>query len=538
MKAYLKDLSAKLLGTVTDNPDVLEHFSTDGSIFQVTPTAVVYPNNTADVRKTVEFAHERAVAGKPTSLVPRGKGGDLGGGAIGEGIQLVFPPHMHKLLRLESNYVIVQPGMTLRMLQQTLNTHGRYLPPVPNPQDLTTVGGAVANDDAGPSAYKHGSFRAFVRGLKVVLSDGSLIETRPLSPRELSRKKGLTTLEGDVYRGVDSLLLDHAETIRKSAPRTSKNTAGYALDRVRAKDKSFDLSQLFIGSQGTLGVITEVSLKTLPFNPRTTLLVGYFSNLDKAGEAVRKLAAVKPGAIEFVDRSLLQFYQNHRPGDLQDLVPADLPRIMLLVEFDDYSQLSQALRSRRAEQVLKRHGAQVRVSTDPIEQVALWKLRRDAPALLALTSYPRKPLPFIEDAAVPASRLAEFIDKTYRLLVKHDLEAPMWGHAGDGQLHLLPLIDLSRRREVDHMFSFGHEFYDMVLAMGGTISAEHNDGLLRASYLQKQYGKDMMELMRQTKQICDPHDVLNPTKKTQATEAYAREHLRASYNLKHLYEHI
>jgi FAD/FMN-containing dehydrogenase len=538
MKAYLKDLSAQLLGTVTDNPDVLEHFSTDGSIFQITPSAVVFPNNTADVRKTLTVAHDRAAAGKPTTVTPRGKGGDLGGGAIGEGLQLVFPMHMHKVLRLENNFVAVQPGLTLRSLQQTLNTHGRYLPPVPGPQDLTTVGGAVANDDAGPRAYKHGSFRSFVKGLKVVLSDGSLIETSRISARDLNRKKGLTTLEGEIYRGLDSLLLDHAETIAKHQPRTTKNTAGYALGQVRGKDGSFDLSQVFIGSQGTLGVITEVSLRILPYNPRTTLLVGYFSSLDKAGEAVRKLGTHHPSAIEFVDRSLLQYLREHRPGDLEGLVPEDLPRVMLFVEFDDFSQLAQTVRSTRAEQVLKRQGATVRVSTDPIEQVALWKIRRDAPGLLAMTSHSKKALPFMEDAAVPVTRLAELIDRTYRLLIKHDIEAPMWGHAGDGQVHLQPFLDLGRRRDVERLQSLSHEFFDLVLSMNGTISAEHNDGLLRAAYLERQYGSDMMKLLTQTKQIFDPLGILNPQLKTGATEAYARDHLRTTYNLRHLYEHM
>jgi FAD/FMN-containing dehydrogenase len=538
MKAYLKELSHQLLGTVTDSPDVLEHFATDSSIFQVTPSGVVYPNNTADVRKTVAFIAEKAAAGRPVSLIPRGKGGDTGGGAIGEGVQLVFPAHMNKLLRLEKDFVVVQPGMTLRTLQQVLHTHGRYLPPVPTALDSTTVGGAVSNDDAGPKSYKYGPFRSFVKGLKVVIADGSIIQTRRISSRELNRKKGLDTLEGELYRKLDNILLDHSDLIHKQQPRSSRNNSGYALDRVRGRDGSFDLTQIFIGAQGTLGVITEVTLKIMPYNPRTTTVVGYFTTLDKAGEAVVKLASHRPCAIELVDQTLLQYLQEHRPGDLEGLVPDKLPRVMLIVEFDDTTQLAQKIRSTRADRVMRRYGATTRVSTDPVEQVAIWKIRRDAPALMALTGHGRKALPFIEDAAVPVARLAEFIDRTHKLLAKHDLEAAIWGHAGDGHLHLLPFLDLSKRRDVDRLFHLSHEFHDMVVALGGTISAEHNDGLLRATYLGRQYGEEIAELMATAKHAFDPLSIFNPMHKTEATEAFARQHLRDSYNLRHLYEHI
>jgi FAD/FMN-containing dehydrogenase len=538
MKAYLKELSHQLLGTVTDNPDVLEHFATDSSIFQVTPAGVVYPNNTADVRKTVAFIAEKAAAGRPVSIIPRGKGGDAGGGAIGEGVQLVLPSHMNKLLRLERDYVVVQPGMSLRTLQQVLYTHGRYLPPVPTSLDSTTVGGAVSNDDAGAKAYKYGSFRSFVKSLKVVVSDGTVIQTRRISARELNRKKGLDTMEGELYRKLDNILLDHSELIHKRQPRSSRNTAGYALSKVRGRDGSFDLGQIFIGAQGTLGVITEVTLKILPFNPRTTVVVGFFGSLDKAGEAVAKLAPHRPCAIELVDQSLLAFLQEHRPGDIEGIVPDKLPKAMLITEFDDSAQLTQKIRSTRGERVMRRLGATTRISTDPIEQVAIWKIRRDAPSLMALSGQGRKALPFIDDAAVPVVRLAEFIDKTHKLLAKHDLEAAIWGHAGNGHLHLLPFLDLAKRRDVDRLFHLNHEFHEMVIAMGGTISAAHNDGLLRATYMTKLYGEELGELMAATKHAFDPLSIFNPMHKTQATEAYARQHLRDSYNLRHLYEHI
>jgi FAD/FMN-containing dehydrogenase len=537
-KAHLKDLQRQLLGSVTDNPDVLEHFSTDSSIFQITPSAVVYPNNTADVRKTVEFAATRSAAGKPTSLVPRGKGTDQGGGAIGEGMQVVFPAHMNKLLRIDRDSVTVQPGILYKTLQQTLHTHGRFLPPYPGSIEYSTIGGAVANNAVGEKSVKYGPTRNFVKRLKVVLSDGSIIETHRISARDLNRKKGLTTLEGEIYRKVDSLLLDHPDVVRKSQPRSAYNSAGYALDKVRGQDGSFDLSQLIIGSQGTLGLITEVTLRTLPYNPRTTVLTANFTSMEKLGEAVVKLRALAPSALEMVDQHLLEFLRANRPGEIADLMPENLPKAVLLIEFDDSSQIAQKLKSTRARRLLAKYATGIRLTTDPLEQVKLWKMRHTAGAVMWMHGGSKKALPFIEDAAVPPTRLTEFLDKTYKLLDKHNLDIAVWGHAGDGNLHLLPFLDLSRKKDADKLFHLAHEFYDIVLSLGGSTSGGHNDGLLRSLYLGQMYGEEMFELFASVKHIFDPHSIFNPMKKTQATEAYAREHLRDHYAPMHLYEHI
>jgi FAD/FMN-containing dehydrogenase len=536
-KAYLKELQSKLLGSITDNQDALDYFSTDLSIFQVTPSAIVYPQNTADVRKLVAFVAERTAAGKPLSLIPRGYGMDVGGAALGEGIQVVFPAHMNKLLRLDHASVTVQPGILYHTLQQTLHTHGRFLAPYPTSLAYSTIGAAVANNDAGEKAVKYGATRDAVKSLKVVLSDGSLIQTQRISARELNRKKGLSTLEGEVYRKLDNLLLDHADLIKKHQPNTTKNAAGYALAAVRGRDGSFDLGQVFIGSQGTLGIITEITLKTMPYNPRTTLVVGYFDSIAQAGAAVPKLRALGPSALEMVDHQLLAYVEAERPGELRDLLPEVTPKIALLIEFDDFSQFKQKLKSTRAAHILRRHDATVRISTDPVEQVALWKLRHSAAAALGLSDARRQALPFIEDAVVPLGHIATFLDKTYKLLARHDLQAAVWGHAGDGNFHLQPALDLGRKKDADKLFSLGHEFYQLVTGLGGTTSGSHGDGLFRSLYLGQVYGEEMLELFAATKHIFDPHGIFNPMKKSQATEEFTRGHLRQTYAFKS-YDHI
>jgi FAD/FMN-containing dehydrogenase len=536
-KAYLKELQSHLLGSVTDKAEVLEYFSTDSSLFQIMPMAVVYPQNTADVRKTVQFVAERAAAGKELSLVGRGKGSDQSGGAIGEGLQVVFPAHMSKLLRLDRDIVTVQPGILFKTLQQTLHTHGRWIPSYPSSVDYSTIGGAVAQDSSGEKSVKYGTMREFVKSLKVILSDGTIIETHRLSGRELSRKKGLSTLEGEIYRKIDSLLLDHEALIKKRTLKTTKNASGYALSKIRHKDGSFDLSQIFIGSQGTLGLITEITLKTLPYNPRTTLVVGYFENSENLGTAVTKLKALGPCSMEMVDRNLLDFVQTNYPGELTNLLPEAVPKAVLLIEFDDNSQLTQKVKSGRAGRILSKLASSQRVSADPVEQVALWKLRRSVSSWMWQSDITKTALPFVNDGIVPPERLSAFLDKTYKLLAKHDLDAAVWGHAGDAHLRLQPRLDLSKKKDVDKLFTLTREFNDMVIALGGSVSGGLGDGLLRSLSLNDLYGEDVMELFATVKHIFDPLSIFNPMKKSEATEAFTRAHLRSEYTIKHL-DHV
>jgi len=514
-KAYLKELAAGLLGAVTDDTAVLEQFATDASIFEVTPTAVVWPANTADVRRLVEFARDRTASGKPLSLTARGHGAGAAGSAIGEGVSVVFPGHMNKLLRLETSAVTVQPGMSAHVLGQILLTHGRWIPPLQGLGHHTTLGGALGGGAAGPKAVKYGSLRHFVKNLKVVLADGSIIATHRLTARELSRKRGLATFEGEIYRHLAGLLADNAMLIAKHEPATKHNAAGYALSAVRNTSGAFDLGQIIIGAGGTLGIITEITLATAPFHPRTTLVAGGCDSLDHAGDALAKLRELGPATLEFVDRAWLELLREHRPGYLAGLLPEHTPRVFFLVEFDDVSQLAQKFKSVRAARILSRAGGRPHTSTEPLEQVTWWRLRRSIHET-TWSGFAAKPALPVADAWVPPDRWTQALDKTAKLLTKYDLTAPLAGHAGDGHLALYPSFDLSRKKEVDKLFSLSREFADLIISLGGTPSGE--------------FGDDLAAVHAEVKTIFDPHGLFNPQAKTGATETYARSHLRGDYS--------
>lgn len=538
MKFNAAELQSRLKGHVITGEDSLDYFSTDGSIFTIKPTAVVYPLNSNDVRQVVAYAKEQADQGDPISVIARGKGTDQSGGALGNGIMLVFPAHMTKMLKLGKKTVTVEPGILYRDLQNTLHSHGRFLPPYPSSIDFSTIGGAVANNACGEKTLKYGATRDFVESLKVVLSDGSLIETKRLSARELHRKKGQADFEGEIYRQVDGLLTDNRALIQKSIPKVTKNSAGYALWRAKGKDGSLDLSQLFIGSQGTLGVITEITLKTLPYNPRTTLVVGHFDSLDKAEQAVIKLLPLKPSALELVDFHLLDWLRRNRPAQIEGLVPDPLPKITLLIEFDDISQLKQAVKTKQSKHIIKKLTYAYQVATKPSEQAKLWQIRHSAAAVIWQTKGKQKALPIIEDGVVPVNKFNDFLQKTYKILKKHDLEIAVWGHAGNANFHMQPFMDLSKAKDRDTVFKVMDEFYDMVIKLGGSTSGEHNDGLLRAPYLERLFGKPMYQLFRQLNQIFDPTNILNPEKIINLTQNDLKSLVRHEYSMRHLYDHM
>jgi FAD/FMN-containing dehydrogenase len=541
MKAYLRELQHGLTGALSDSDDVLDYFSTDGSIFTIRPEAAIYPTDVTDVRNVVKFAAERAAAGKKIGVVARGKGTDQSGGALGDGLMLVFPAHMNRLVRLSKKTVTVQPGLLYSSLQRVLHSHNRFLPPYPSSIDFSTIGGAVANNASGEKTIKYGSTCDYIEGLQVVLADGSMIETKRLSAGELHHKKGLATLEGEIYRKLDNLLVDNAPVINEARVHTSKNSAGYNVWGVKRNDGSFDLSQIIAGSQGTLGIVTEITLRTSAYFSKTSLVVGYFDTIDKAGEAVLKLQKLAPSALEIVDFYLLDFLRQHRPEMIEGLLPDVLPKIVLLIEFDNPSNLQQTLKTHRAQAILKQYATSTRLALKQKEQEELWKLRHSAAAVVWMNKGAKKALPIIEDGVVPVEKLPEFLDKSYKLLKKYDLQIAVWGHAGDGNLHMQPFMDLSKPADRQKVLDLADDFYDMVIKMGGSTCGEHNDGLLRSRFLKKLYGGEMYEVLQEVKQIFDPQDILNPGKKTDMTRDEVSKLIkeeRHGYALRHLYDHL
>ncbi len=535
-------LQEHLSGEVIFTPEARKYFSTDGGVFEVMPSIIVYPRNENDVRKATRFSWQLAERGRTLPITARGRGSDQAGAAIGSGIILVFPSHMNKIVEFDgkSGDVIVEPGLVYSKLQQTLHTHGRFLPPYPSSIEFSTLGGAVANNASGEKTIKYGNTRNYVKSLRVVLANGEVIETRRLSKRELNKKMGLSTFEGEIYRALDTVIEESAETISTIDKDVTKNSAGYAIDNVKYKNGSFDLTPLIVGSQGTLGVVTEAILSTEPYNPKTTLIVANFADVASASEAVlqmRKMPDI-PSAIEVVDDNLLNFIDEHNPTYLKGIVDKPFPKLIMLIELDNQSDRTQAKMSKKIQKILKKQGAEFVVERDEHAKEELWKIRHSAASVITQTEGNAKALPIVEDGIVPVDKFSEYLAGVYDIFEKNNLKIAIWGHAGNANLHMQPFLDLSQVGDRQKVFKIIDEYYSLIISLGGSTSGEHNDGRLRAPYLKQLYGEEVYEVFNKIKTIFDPHNILNPGVKMNVTIDDIKPLLRNEYSMDHLYDHL
>jgi FAD/FMN-containing dehydrogenase len=530
-------LQQHVLGEVTTAADVRKHFSTDSGVFSVSPSVVVYPRGEKDVRKVARFTWQLAERGRAIPITARGMGTDQSGAAIGSGIMMVFPAHMNRVLELDgkTGIVTVEPGINYGRLQQTLHTHGRFLPPYPASADYSSVGGAIANNASGEKSIKYGSTREFVKSLRVVLANGEVIETGRLTKRELSKKMGLTSLEGEIYRALDALIEENHDLIKGHRLEISKNSAGYDIFDVKRKDGSFDLTPLIIGSQGTLGIVSEAVIETLPHNPETTLLVAFFDDLKVAEQSIKEISAFaeKPSALEFVDEHLLNFVDQQNPNHLRGILNKPFSKLVAIIEFDNPNPRLQKKLAKKAAKILAQNQIAYRLETDESQKEKLWKIRHASSVIASHSEGNSKSLPIIQDGIVPIDKFDEYLNGAYALFARNGLKPAIWGHGGDANLHMQPLLDLSQIGDRQKVFKLIDEYYNLVISLGGSTSGEQGDGRLRAPYLKQLYGESIYEVFQKVKLIFDPYNTLNPGVKINVTLEDIKPLLRQDYSLGH-----
>lgn len=536
-------LQSHLSGEVLDSMAARRYFSTDASVLEVTPSFIVYPRTTNDIRKVARFSWQLAEKGHVLPITPRGSGTDQTGAAIGKGVVMVFPAHLNKILELDTQQklVRVQPGVNFKSLQETLNTHGLFLPPFPASYTYSTIGGAIANNSAGEQSLKYGPMTEWVDKLEVVLANGEIIQTGRISKKDVEKKKGLTTLEGELYRVVDGIYGEFGEAIDTYYDnlRVSKDSIGYDLRDVMRRDGSIDLTPLFVGSQGTLGIITEAILRVAPHNPHTTLLVAAFDNLDTSVQAIDALRSMGPAALEVIDRNLIEFAMKEQhtvfPKELVD--DTYRPQIIVFVEFDEDKRLREK-KAKKAEKQLGAFTDRIIVTQEYEEQERLWALRHLAATVVNYSHDGKTAVPVIEDAAVPHEHFGTLVTEIEKLFATHHLTAAIWGHAGDANLHIQPLIDLSKLSDRQKMLKLMNDYYTIVVKLGGTIAGEHNDGRLRAPFVRMQVGDQILQVFEKLKAGFDAHGILNPGVKVGTDTKQLIEMLRKEYSIVHLADHL
>ena len=415
-------LNEHLLGEVSSSKAMRRRYSRDGSVLTITPEIIVFPRVTNDIRKAARFAWQLAEKGHPLSITVRGMGGDHTGGAIGKGMIISTAAHLNKIIHLavKDKLAHVQPGVTFEELNTALKWNGLTIPDSPEDPKFTTIGGAVAGNALGA----RGEVSKAVEKLEVVLANGDLIETTRISRRDLSKKLGLQTFEGEVYRKLEGLVEDNEEFIQQLAADPVRDNAGYrSLGAVKGKDGSFDLTPLFIGSQGTLGIISEVVLKADFYSQDQTLAVAVAKNSETAQDIAEELLKLEPARLEIYDGELFR-RASAQGAQFTLLGSTDQLGSVVFVRFNDFSDHAQAVKLKKMRKLMQKMSVGMVDSSDhQIEEFeaitgVIESLRLVAPD-------DETALPLIDGSYIPAERRHEFMAALVELAAKHHIELPI-----------------------------------------------------------------------------------------------------------------
>ncbi len=526
-------------GDAQDDAETLKKFSRDTSIFERKPALVVSPKDADDVSALVRFASEAKKKGENISLTARAAGTDMSGGPLTDSVVVSFTKYMNAVRDIGADYAVTEPGVYYRDFErETLAKNGSILPPYPASREICALGGMIADNAGGELTLRYGKMDRYVQELDTVLADGSRVTFRPLNQAQLAGKKAEQTFEGEIYRRMDALLTENREVIGAARPNVTKNSAGYPLwDVVDAKRGTFDISKIIVGSQGTLGLITKARVSLLKTKPHHAMLVVYLSDLEKLPEIVRRVRAFDPESFESYDNHTfklaarygydflkhLNFRQTFALAfalipEVWALMTHSIPQLVLLAEFAEDTDNEAHIKARTAQAALADLDVRTQFALGTMEK-KFWKIRRDSFALLRKHVHGLHAAPFIDDIVVHPDDYPRFIPELNALLAQFDLMHTIAGHIGDANFHIIPLVNLANPAHRKAILELTPKIYELVAKYKGSITGEHNDGIIRTPYLNLMYSPKILELFAETKRIFDPEMIFNPGKKTGGTLA-------------------
>lgn len=536
-------------GEIDTSPETLEFYSHDASLFELKPQVVVFPKDEADIAAVVNFVNQNKKNHSELSITPRTRGTCMSGGAIGESIVLDVSKYMTKLHEVTSDSAHVQPGMMYKDFEIETLKLGSIMPSYPASRELAGLGGMVSNNAGGEKSLEYGKTDNFVTELKVILSDGNEYTVKPLTRSELNKKMDQDDFEGNLYRQTFELLDKHYDEIKAAAPKVTKDSTGYHLWNIWNKETGvFDLTKLFVGAQGTLGIITDIKLRLVPQPAHSGTLVCYMRSIDNLGEVIPAVLAHKPATFESFDDNTLwlsfKFFFSflRRLGFWQwvklalQLIPDGLmlikgiPQLILLIEFTGKTPEEVKQKIHTARMDLRRFNFTY-MEEDETEEKSkkFWLMRRESFNLLRSKVKDKHTAPFIDDLVVNPEHLSEFLPELRTIIKKYKLLATVAGHMGDGNFHVIPLMKIEEPSERAKLEPAMKEVNNLVIKYGGSVSGEHNDGLIRGPWLEQMYSPAVLGYMKEIKQLYDPLTIFNPHKKTDATWEYSFSHIRDTF---------
>ncbi len=478
-------------------------YSTDASIFQVKPAGVVAPRDEEDVCRLVQYAQEQGIA-----LIARGAGTGLAGQALGNGLVLDFSKHFRDIVEVGADSVRVQPGVTYHALNARLAEVGRRFAPDPSAGAVCTIGGMLANNACGARVVKYGYTRDHVVSLRAILDNGDAAAVaRDAIPRTAT--DALSHLH-DIMTTLGVLLEQNRELIASARPRTPFDRLGYHLEGV-LDGNILDLPRLLVGSEGTLAFLTEATLRTMPLPAGSAVLLVNVASLERAIQAVQRVLTTGPSACELLDRRLLSLARGTDAGP-GSLISPDAEAVLLI----EYETDSAAEARKLAEELAVRLASdssviRTTVATELREQQAIWQIRDVAlPSLYGMRGG-AQPIAYVEDVGVPVETLNEYLRRVQDIMQEHETTASFLVHAGAGQVHTRPFLDMQKPDDVSRLWSIAEKIHGLAIELGGTVSSQHGTGLARTPWVARQYGP-LYPILRQVKAIFDPKNIFNPGK--------------------------
>lgn len=544
MQNLAEQLRRYIKGEVQDDAATLETYSRDASLFKVRPEVVVAPKDVSDLTNLVYFVLQEKKSGRKISLTPRLAGTDMTGGPLSESIVVDMTRHFNRLGQVGDGWAVTEPGVYYRDFEKETMKKNLLLPSYPASREICTVGGMVANNAGGEKTLSYGKTEQYVEKVKMVLADGHEYEFGALSANELKEKKRALGLEGEIYRKMGELIEQNYDVLQKAKPQVSKNSAGYYLWNVLDKHKgTFDLSKIITGSQGTLGIITEIKFKLIRPRPHSRLLVIFLQDVKVLGELTQEILKFHPESFESYDDNTFALAVKLFPAiarrlkgnvltlvwqflpDFWAVLTGGVPKLVLLAEFTADREEEALKKAEQARVAIKNFELKTVVTKTAGESRKYWVMRRESFNLLRHHVHGKRTAPFIDDFSVRPEYLPEFLPKLNEVLSHYKITYTIAGHVGDGNFHIIPLMDLSKPEMQNIIFELSKKVYDLVLQYHGSITGEHNDGLIRGPYLRQMYGQEVYRLFEETEKIFDPDNIFNPGKKVGSTLAFARSHL-------------
>ncbi|OHA79572.1 MAG: hypothetical protein A2747_03995 [Candidatus Yonathbacteria bacterium RIFCSPHIGHO2_01_FULL_44_41] len=533
-------------GEILSDAANLIRYENDTSLFELRPALAVKPKDATDIKKLVSFIASIKDENPTLSVTARAAGTGMAGGALNESI-IIDVANMNHIKSVTAERVVVEPGVFYRDMDAATKEKGVIMPSFPASRNICAVGGMTGTNASGEMTLTYGSTENWVKRLRAVLSDGNEYEFSPLTVSQLEEKKKLQGFEGDIYRRTYDLIENNYDLIKKAKPNVAKNSTGYALWNVWDR-QTFDLTRLFTGSEGTLGIFTEIEFALIKPREHRKLVVIFLKDFAMLSEVVAKVLTHKPETFESYDDHTFQFAIRFFPDIVKSLktgiiklglsfIPEVLmvlkggfPKLVLLAEFTGDTEEEATQKANIAFEDIKQLPVQIEIMRTQKDAEKFWTIRHESFNLLRKHGGSDKTAPFIDDIIVAPEKLPEFLPKLAEVMKEYKLTYTIAGHIGDGNLHIIPLMNLRNAHDRDIVMELSQKVFDLVFSFGGSMSAEHNDGLIRTAYLRQMYGDKIYSLFEETKDIFDPKNIFNPGKKVYGHDlAYIKDHIDKVY---------